>query len=363
MCKKFQSKKIYNFSKKAISPVIATALLLVVAVGSVTMFDSWFQEFSSHTYSNVETKTNNEDKFKIDGVFGNILYLRSPNNDNLSVLKVKDENGKVMCDFSGGAEVNSTGLVGWWTFDEIINNSGTLILPDYSRFGNDGVLYGQNTPNLINSKLGKALEFDGVDDWINIINFNLTINNSIIAISKLYNNLNYGYSIFALNENKELLGYWNKKSHMRLSPNDNSTLYGNEYDINQNLFIALTIKDNLNNRSIKLFQEGKLINYSLVNETLIYQNLNYSIGMEIDTWAGIKYKTDFLNGQIDEIRIYNRTLSDQEIKTLYWYSIKPLKEGLNQIDLSSCNLNSNNIYSIFTITESGKNLNYNFVPK
>jgi len=73
--------------------------------------------------------------------------------------------------------------------------------------------------------------------------------------------------------------------------------------------------------------------------------------------------SNYYLGQIDEIRIYNRTLSDQEIKTLYWYSIKPLEEGLNKIDLSSCNLNKNNIYSIFTKTESGKNLNYNFVSK
>ncbi len=45
------------FNKKAISPVVATALLLVVAVVAVVGFQTWFNTYQSGQLSNVEQQS------------------------------------------------------------------------------------------------------------------------------------------------------------------------------------------------------------------------------------------------------------------------------------------------------------------
>ena len=44
--------------KKAIGPVVASALLLVVAVVAVVGFQGWFNNYSSGMFSNTETQSN-----------------------------------------------------------------------------------------------------------------------------------------------------------------------------------------------------------------------------------------------------------------------------------------------------------------
>ncbi|MBN2594843.1 MAG: LamG domain-containing protein, partial [Sedimentisphaerales bacterium] len=53
-------------------------------------------------------------------------------------------------------------LVGWWRFDE---GSGT-IATDFSGYGNDGTLHGDTA--WVTGHLGKALQFDGVDDYVEV---------------------------------------------------------------------------------------------------------------------------------------------------------------------------------------------------
>jgi hypothetical protein len=53
-------------------------------------------------------------------------------------------------------------LVGWWRFDD---GSGTTAA-DFSGNGNDGTLQGDTA--WVTGHLGKALEFDGVDDFVDV---------------------------------------------------------------------------------------------------------------------------------------------------------------------------------------------------
>jgi hypothetical protein len=62
------------------------------------------------------------------------------------------------------------GLVGYWSFDE---GEGT-IAHDYSGNSNDGTIYGATW---VDGKVGKALSFDGVDDYVRVndsSNFDIT---------------------------------------------------------------------------------------------------------------------------------------------------------------------------------------------
>jgi len=53
-------------------------------------------------------------------------------------------------------------LVGWWRFDE---GSGTTA-SDFSGYGNEGTLHGDTA--WVTGHLGKALQFDGVDDYVEV---------------------------------------------------------------------------------------------------------------------------------------------------------------------------------------------------
>ena len=75
------------------------------------------------------------------------------------------------------------GLVGWWKFDETEGN----IASDSSGNGNDGNLI--NGPTWTEGKIGGALSFDGVDDFVEVSSRKWTLNNSF-SVSLWYFNQN-----------------------------------------------------------------------------------------------------------------------------------------------------------------------------
>ena len=93
-----------NF-KKAVSPVVATALLLVVAVTSVVFFQGWFNEFSSSTFTDVESQTGTSNSVKIESLVGENLYINSGKNSSINSIQV---NG-VDCNYNG--YVNGLGKI------------------------------------------------------------------------------------------------------------------------------------------------------------------------------------------------------------------------------------------------------------
>ena len=79
------------YSNKAISPVVATALLLVVAVVAVVGFQSWFGSYSSGVFSDIEIQSNSalDSTLKIESLIGDILYIINNIQDNLSITTLK----------------------------------------------------------------------------------------------------------------------------------------------------------------------------------------------------------------------------------------------------------------------------------
>lgn len=74
--------------KKAISPVIAAALLLVVAVAAVVGFQNWMSTYSSSTYSDVDEKSSTHImSSKIENIIGNNLYFDNKY-DNLTIQTI-----------------------------------------------------------------------------------------------------------------------------------------------------------------------------------------------------------------------------------------------------------------------------------
>ena len=82
--------------RKAISPVVATALLIVVAVGALVGFQTWFNQYSSSLFSDVEQSGSGDDIAQgINNFQNGNIYFNHKTNDNVTVTEVKV--GNVTC--------------------------------------------------------------------------------------------------------------------------------------------------------------------------------------------------------------------------------------------------------------------------
>ncbi|MCA9460349.1 MAG: DUF1566 domain-containing protein [Nanoarchaeota archaeon] len=98
------SNKFFLNDKKALGPIVATALLFVVATVAVVGFQNWFGSFSSSTFVGVEQKSETGDT-QIEALIGENLYFKNGFNDNITIKSVKI--GGFDCNVSG---TYSTGM-------------------------------------------------------------------------------------------------------------------------------------------------------------------------------------------------------------------------------------------------------------
>jgi hypothetical protein len=207
------------------------------------------------------------------------------------------------------------GLVGWWTFDE---GNGTTAY-DSSGFGNNGTLTNFNwtaTSGWTTGKIGKALSFDGVDDYVGIPHSNSLdlVNAFTVSVWVKYNTLSqaevilwkgtgydptYGLGTIAAENG---FRYWWTKSGVRYSSN------------------LIPIQAGIWNYIVFTY-DGSIMKCYLNG---VDRNVNNSVSAPLDSFAqslliGKRLISEYVpfNGLIDEVRIYNRALSADEIKVLY----------------------------------------------
>ena len=331
------------FSKKALGPVVAMALLLVVAVSGVVGFQTWYQTYQSGLMSDVEESSSSTfDGFTFEAVSNDNLYLKSSVADNLSSFKIVDESGNEMCSFSGTGDVNSTGLVGHWKF-----NDDSSVIEDLSGNGNNGTLYG-NSRLLLNFDDGTATDltaygndgtlqngvdcsgagvsgqgcsFDGVDDEIEISTHNLHFGNFTDFSISLWANVN------ELSGNQNILHIGDSNHYIRVTLANNNFDFAlrrgttnasiesieSEFNISTNSWYhisAIADRDN----SLKLYLNGNLIGTN--SNPSDYINLTASSDpLVLGYWPVAN--TFYLNGSIDEVGVYSKALSSSEVTDLY----------------------------------------------
>jgi type II secretory pathway pseudopilin PulG len=209
-----------------------------------------------------------------------------------------------------------SGLVGYWSFDE---STGT-IANDLSGYGNNGTMYSGTAPTDLHStsscKIGYCSSFDGVDDYIKVSNSS-SLKPNLITIASWVNipSLDGQYRwvvrtgwggapyFFGLNDNNKFA----------MVINDVSAMYtgGSSITVGWHYVVGT-----YNGTQVKLYINGVLVwtyNYSIsMNKNM----LSVFVGGG-DSNGDDVADSQFWKGMIDEIRIYNRALSDQEIKALY----------------------------------------------
>lgn len=217
--------------------------------------------------------------------------------------------------------VPTNGLVGWWPFNGNAN--------DESGNGNNGTVNGATLTTDRFGVLNKAYSFDGVDDYVNVNNSStlnpsqLSINCWILAnennlcIMEKGNVLNATEHTFGLTHND----IWQIQRGLKSSfgigscgtTNSNVT-WGTYGEVTNSTWTMITVSiDNLG--IIKHYINGQLVYTSSSGIQLSSCNSPSSTLR----FGGPHWNSDpeWFNGFIDDIGIWNRTLSLQEISDMY----------------------------------------------
>ncbi len=240
------------------------------------------------------------------------------------------------------ASAGSLGLVGYWTFDE---GAGSYAY-DASGYGNTGTLTYMNTAGNATSgwnstacKYGSCLKFDGVDDYVAVPNSaSLNITDAITAEAWIYPR-NWTSNDFRV-VGKGNVFWLTKYSSTGFNPHirvDNAWQFlssSTNLDLNQWQHVAITY-DSVT-RVFKGYKNGVEIGSVTLSGLSTYKldsNTNkILIGTESET--NPTYPT---NGTIDEVRIYNRALSADEIKAEYLTGASKYETTLSALNLIAGN--------------------------
>ena len=219
----------------------------------------------------------------------------------------------------------ANGLVGYWPFCGNAN--------DLSGNGNNGTVNGATLTTDRFGNANSAYSFDGVNDYIRIIN-SPTLNNASVAISGWFNtnNLPIDDGIYA----KGIIGKWWQSSSI-CNSNYNSYLLcltkpsglqntflgaATDYYAGNNFYTSTTISTNnwyhftfIHNSTTggSLYINGNLINSNSISGSICNSINDLIMGADISN--GNVYR--FFNGKLDDIGIWNRALSPSEIQQLY----------------------------------------------
>jgi prepilin-type N-terminal cleavage/methylation domain-containing protein len=197
---------------------------------------------------------------------------------------------------------NNSDLVGYWKLDE---GTGTTA-NDSSGNGNTGTL--TNGPTWITGKVDNALSFDGVDDYIRINDNILTLANTFTLSwwikapfpddnnDVLFGDSSSGLSIYSLSSNGGFYG----------SIGNISTRWLIQANVHDNEWHLVTITAEATTGDIRAYKDGI--------SSYVTTGTNFSLITLDDLYIGC---SPAWNGNIDEVRIYNRALSPAEIKAIY----------------------------------------------
>ena len=198
-----------------------------------------------------------------------------------------------------------SGLLSQWSFSE---TTGTYT---YDQLNRRGTISGAVR---VAGKSGNGLSFDGVNDRVNIADGNyLDFTNNFTVAAWVYPRKNTGWRTVVLKERSGGLCYalyasddtGKPNAYINIGGGDVGVVGPNSLPLNQWSHLAFTYSSG----SFKLYVNGALV-----------RTLNVSGNVTTSTGAfrfgGNAVWSEWLDGIIDEVRLYNRALSASEIASL-----------------------------------------------
>lgn len=217
------------------------------------------------------------------------------------------------------------GLIAYWNFDE---GTGGMAY-DSSGNNNNGTIYGASWTTGVS---GNALRFDGIDDYVEVPHSDILNPPDAVTVSLWFNETSsspaYSCLLYKAGEVPTSSGYrdriytlWtmsNKKIHFTSTPEGASSQIFYDSPLNSyilNNFSMLTAVVDTANDYMRIYingvqvQEGSYLGY----DTIRSGNYPLRIGNCFKTSSN-QYP---FSGVIDEVRIYNRALTPNEIRAFY----------------------------------------------
>ena len=245
---------------------------------------------------------------KIDKITKVSVYPLIANGKKLSVGKFSDDEAV------GSGFVSSEGLVMYLPFDGDMK--------DKSGYGNNGSCIGNNCPLTSVGKFGSSYSYDGIDDNVNVGNNVLLNPQDISAFSWVkFDSIDPSSTQnYVLSNSRDCCGSYkgyeiriiSNKLFVRLWNSAADSISGN-IDILPNTWYYLGFTYNKTN--IILYVNGQ-IDKSYSSSIGIGSPASYNLAIG---GMGMDPVTYNLDGTIDDVRIYNRSLNPQEVYYLYKY--------------------------------------------
>jgi len=208
------------------------------------------------------------------------------------------------------ADADDPSLVGWWKLDE---TSG-LTVADSSIFGNDGILTGGEWTNGI---IGGALKFDGTDSYVSVPSSSSLQLTSALTIAGWIKANNWD----SANEVDPLArkGEGNPNNYQLAVVDGRATFYLDGGEADDDGFVGNTplntdqwyhIAATWDGVAVRIYVDGVVDNDPSDSRV-------DAIGTDTRPfYLGGRSGTDLLEGTLDDVRLYNRALSEAEIRSL-----------------------------------------------
>jgi hypothetical protein len=200
------------------------------------------------------------------------------------------------------------GLVGHWTMSQ--DSLKGSLLADKTPYENDGTIYGATFTTDRKGKANSAMSFDGVDDYIDCgSNESLSFDDALTISAYINIESGKSYTLVAKSERKNgdfavTLYSGNNRLYYFVNGSYNCINYASYY--NSIHHVAIT---HVSGEKAKFYIDGMFIPHSNSVLTLSPDVLK-------TLYIG-KGGYDYAHKTIDDVRIYNRALSQEEITLLY----------------------------------------------
>ena len=293
------------------SPVNSTAYIGNSSFSSGTQIGTtgWYCIFNGNSHTSDITITNLEENtsYKVmvcdyNGATGSEQYNTSSAVNNPKVQKTSCNSNPI--------PIN--GLVAMYPFDGNAN--------DASGNGNNGTVYGATLTMDRFGNPNSAYSFNGSTDYIDVANspsLNTSTENNT-TICGWVNNTSVGGEYFFLGVNYATSAYQLYDGDTLMAMNYNWQYLGGEWykvkskiKTNLNTWYFITAVFDYSNSVIKLYVNGELNNQL---SCTIGRPPTPNIVIGRNPWPEA-----YMNGEIDDLRLYNRVLSDCEIMDIYKY--------------------------------------------
>jgi hypothetical protein len=210
-------------------------------------------------------------------------------------------------------------LVGWWRFNGEAGENGTF-LKDWSTYEKNGSCDGTACPSYDAARFGQGLTFDGTDDYISIPSGS-NLENNDVAISVWFKTT----AVYGESEERIIMEHdvWGNTGTYQITTYQYAgeySVYFDFYGSDQVTVCHPNFNDGNWHQFVGVFNDADGLSLGYYDGALCAQNtITTSIGSSAGTtYIGSRGGTElFFNGSIDDLMVFSRALSAEEVSASY----------------------------------------------